>query len=180
MPLVLDGSLGITTNTGTVISATTIGVGGATPSTSGAGITFPATQSASTDANTLDDYEEGTWTPVVFGTSVSGTGTYNSQIGTYTKVGRAVTINGFVWVTAHTGSGSMRISGLPFTATDPTPMVLAETGNLTLSANNIPQMETINASTFLAFIQTPVGGGGDAGVPIDTAFYTRFSGTYMV
>jgi hypothetical protein len=41
---------------------TTIGVGDATPSASGSGITFPATQSASTNANTLDDYEEGTWT----------------------------------------------------------------------------------------------------------------------
>jgi hypothetical protein len=40
-----------------------IGVGGATPSTGGKGITFPATQSASADANTLDDYEAGTWTP---------------------------------------------------------------------------------------------------------------------
>jgi hypothetical protein len=40
-----------------------IGIGGATPSASGTGITFPATASASTDANTLDDYEEGTWTP---------------------------------------------------------------------------------------------------------------------
>ena len=49
------------TTTGKV--GTTLGVGAATPSASGAGITFPATQSASTDANTLDDYEEGTWTP---------------------------------------------------------------------------------------------------------------------
>ena len=38
--------------------ATTIGVGGATPAASGSGISFPATQSASSDANTLDDYEE--------------------------------------------------------------------------------------------------------------------------
>jgi hypothetical protein len=43
--------------------ATTIGVGGATAAASGAGITFPATISASSNANTLDDYEEGTWTP---------------------------------------------------------------------------------------------------------------------
>jgi hypothetical protein len=39
-----------------------IGIGGATPTASGTGITFPATASASTNANTLDDYEEGTWT----------------------------------------------------------------------------------------------------------------------
>ena len=63
MSVVIDGSSGITTNSGTLISASTIGVGGTTPSASGAGISFPATQSTSTDANTLDDYEEGTWTP---------------------------------------------------------------------------------------------------------------------
>jgi len=64
-----------------------IGVGGATPTTSGTGITFPATQSASTNANTLDDYEEGTWTP-----SIGGNATYTTQVGFYTKIGRQVTI----------------------------------------------------------------------------------------
>jgi len=53
----------------------------------GTGITFPATQSASTNANTLDDYEEGTWTP-----NVGGTSTYSYQLGKYTKIGNLVTI----------------------------------------------------------------------------------------
>ena len=69
MSIVLDGTTGITTPTEKVV--TTIGVGNATPSASGAGITFPATQSASTDANTLDDYEEGTWTPTIAASSGS-------------------------------------------------------------------------------------------------------------
>jgi hypothetical protein len=86
MAVVINGTSGITGNTGTLISATTIGVGGATPSASGAGITFPATQSASSNANTLDDYEEGTWTPVVGGVSLTGKGRY-------TKVGRLVSIS---------------------------------------------------------------------------------------
>jgi hypothetical protein len=47
-----------------------IGLGGATPTTSGTGITFPATASASTNANTLDDYEEGTWTPEYGGSTL--------------------------------------------------------------------------------------------------------------
>jgi len=94
----------------TPVASTTIGVGGATASASGAGITFPATQSASTDANTLDDYEEGTWTP-----SLGGTTTYGSQSGTYTKVGRLVFIRGILVITA-IGTGSTTvISGLPFT-----------------------------------------------------------------
>ena len=72
------------------VVGTTIGVGNATPSASGAGITFPATQSASTDANTLDDYEEGTWTPNQ-GAGLTVVGAFSST-GTYTKVGRVVTV----------------------------------------------------------------------------------------
>jgi hypothetical protein len=117
MAVVINGTSGITGNTGTLISATTIGVGGATPSASGAGITFPATQSASTDANTLDDYEEGTWTPAVRGAGTNGTYTPTTADGTYTKVGRLVTasfrILGFS--TASGGTGYMQITGVPFT-----------------------------------------------------------------
>ena len=89
MPITLDGTNGVTTNSGTLISASTIGVGGATPSTSGAGITFPATQSASTDANTLDDYEEGSWTPNVYHSS-SNNSSWSEKLGTYRKVGSIV------------------------------------------------------------------------------------------
>ena len=62
-----------------------IGVGNTTPSSSGAGITFPATDSPSTDANTLDDYEEGTYTPTFTSMTVnSGSAVY---FGKYTKIG---------------------------------------------------------------------------------------------
>ena len=87
-----------------------IGLGDTNASTTGTGITFPATQSASSDANTLDDYEEGTWTP-----SLGGTATYSQQSGRYTKVGRIVTIS-FDIAIGTLGTGSVgSISGLPFT-----------------------------------------------------------------
>ena len=57
-------------------------------------INFPATQNASTDANTLDDYEEGTWTPVAL--TDSGSFSTTSVAGTYVKIGRQVTVNGFI------------------------------------------------------------------------------------
>jgi hypothetical protein len=95
----------------------TVSVGNATPSTSGAGITFPATQSASSDANTLDDYEEGTWTP-----SVGGTATYSSRTGTYTKIGRQVTAWFDVTILL-IGTGGGSLSGLPFTNTSSLPGV---------------------------------------------------------
>ena len=51
-------------------------------------IKFAATQSASGDANCLDDYEEGTWTPNQ-GAGLTVVGTFASS-GSYTKVGRMV------------------------------------------------------------------------------------------
>jgi hypothetical protein len=95
-------------------SVNSISVGNATPTTSGAGITFPATQSASTDANTLDDYEEGTWTPA---TSTSGY-TISSSSGEYTKIGRAVFLRFTLVFSAVNGSSNstLQISGLPFTS----------------------------------------------------------------
>jgi hypothetical protein len=93
-------------------SKTTISVGDATPSLSGAGITFPASQSASSDANTLDDYEEGTWTP----TDASGAGlsiTFNNA--RYTKIGRLVYVSVSTIEYPTTASAvSAVIGGLPF------------------------------------------------------------------
>jgi hypothetical protein len=101
----------------TPIIATTMGVGGATPSGSGSGITFPATQSASSDVNTLDDYEEGTFTPTLAGGSVNPTGvTYSTQSGKYTKIGNVVTIFIYIAFTTYTGgAGTVQLQGLPFT-----------------------------------------------------------------
>ena len=105
--LVLNGS-------GNLKANATISVGNATPSTSGAGITFPATQSASSDANTLDDYEEGTWTGTL--TASTAPTTPPTATGTYTKIGRVVTVSIiFEAVNTTGGSGTMYIAGLPFT-----------------------------------------------------------------
>ena len=78
-------------------------------------IQFPATAVSSANANNLDDYEEGTWTPVVFAGSINGAG--KVYTGKYTKIGRAVTItfnatatDNNLEVTSYVG-----FSGLPFT-----------------------------------------------------------------
>jgi hypothetical protein len=89
-----------------------IGVGGATPSTSGSGITFPASQSASSNANTLDDYEEGTWTPTISG-GYTGV-TYAAQHGWYTKAGRFVNISARIQFSGTANASAFSIIGLPF------------------------------------------------------------------
>lgn len=135
------GGTGIATPSGTtgsvsskiVLSGTptfdsTLGVGGATAAASGSGVTFPSTQSASTDVNTLDDYEEGDWTP-----SVGGNATYTSRSGNYTKIGDRVLFFGTLVINVlGTGSSSV-ISGLPFTAGVADSVYIGYFANLALS-----------------------------------------------
>jgi len=110
------------------------------------GITFPATAVAATDANTLDDYEEGTWTP-----SVGGTATYTAQTGTYTRIGRQVTLI-FDMTILLLGTGSnFTITGLPFSAASMTAGSISYFGALATSVTFLSiQLDTSN----LRFIST--------------------------
>jgi hypothetical protein len=84
--------------------------------TANGGIKFPATQVASGDANTLDDYEEGTWTPTVVSTG-GGTPTYNAlNVGAYTKIGRQVNLQFVVFLDSKgtLNAGTVSIGNLPF------------------------------------------------------------------
>lgn len=61
--------------------------------------------------------ETGTWIPTVYGETIAGIGTYGGGLaGQYTKIGDLVFVSAFIGLTAHTGSGNMRIGGLPFVA----------------------------------------------------------------
>jgi hypothetical protein len=93
-----------------------MGVGGATPSGSGSGITFPATQSASSDANTLDDYEEGTWSPgIAFGGNAVGVTYTSNRYGRYTKIGeRVIATCYFALSSKGSSTGGVSFTGLPF------------------------------------------------------------------
>jgi hypothetical protein len=86
---------------------------GGNTSANGIGVTFPATQSASTDANTLDDYEEGTFTPTV--TAASGSNGGLTSTGVYTKIGRFVyVVMNIIGISKGTLSGQINVGGLPF------------------------------------------------------------------
>jgi len=70
-------------------------------------------------ANALDDYEEGTWTPIWQGLTSNGSTSWATQIGSYTKVGRLVVARfyfGGTWSGNY--GGGVIINGLPFTAND--------------------------------------------------------------
>ena len=101
-----------------VNSTGTVTLQGGNTSSNGIGISFPATQSASTDANTLDDYEEGIWTPNLESTGTAPTvSSYTNRTGSYTKVGNLVTASCFIRATISSiGTGYPVVTGLPFAA----------------------------------------------------------------
>ena len=77
-------------------------------------VAFPATQSASSDANTLDDYEEGTFTVTLIGNTTAGDYTFTGQ-NTYTKIGQLVTVQVEGTITVNSsGSGYIKMTSLPF------------------------------------------------------------------
>ena len=84
--------------------------------TAGKGIVLGAT--SNTAANTLDDYEEGTFTPTC---ESGGFNNWSTNVARYTKIGRLVNVS---WEESFSGTGDgsvLRIGGLPFVADDWTP-----------------------------------------------------------
>ena len=118
-------TLTLPTTSGTVLTTaasqtlTTPNIVGPLTLTSG-GITFNANPGGGTQA-TLNDYETGTWTPVL----VPGTGTITSSTvyGSYTKVGKLVTLNFQAQITGGTVTSMGSITGLPFTCSSTAPAV---------------------------------------------------------
>jgi hypothetical protein len=160
----------------------------------GIGITFPATQSASSNANTLDDYEEGTFTPAITSASGSfGSVTYNTgnNLGYYTKVGRFVHVVGLVHVSSYTtgtASGAMRIS-LPFTNANssqnapPNPVMQYGGNGYTPSAltANVSARAEQGAAYFQLGVDNNVGYSDEAIGAFSTGgFLFRFNITYFV
>ena len=84
-------------------------------STAGKGVCLGVT--SNTDANTLEDYEEGTWTPVLGGSGGQSGQSYSTQLGVYTKIGRIVHCSAYINLsTKGTITTTLQLSGLPFTA----------------------------------------------------------------
>lgn len=109
------GNTAFTSTSGFTFDGTTLAIPGQ--------LAFPATQVPSSNANTLDDYEEGTFSPTVHGTSGSGV-TYTTQSGAYIKVGRMVYFILDVVVSGlGTAAGVLSIGGLPFTVSNATAVV---------------------------------------------------------
>jgi hypothetical protein len=163
------GISGVTTDGTRMTASTTIGVGGATPSTSGSGITFPATQSPSTNANTLDDYEEGTYTPLMTFGGASVGQTVQGATGWYTKVGRLVNFHHYLSLTNKgTSTGTAVITGLPFNMDAYGAAVCGYTSGITYTGTLAPLVDGTSIYMYKS-------SSGNASATItDAAFDTAF------
>lgn len=125
---------------------------------------------ASANANCLDDYEEGTWTPSVGG----GSGTaYSTQQGWYTKVGNLVTVGFEIELnTKGTITGGAAIAGLPFTSGS---APVRTSGALSVAASTgsyVSQGLFVDASSTQISIYTKTAASTATSQPTGTAFYT--------
>lgn len=129
-------------SSGNVTLQKNISVGGAAPTTVGTGVTFPGAQSASSNGNTLDDYEEGTYVPVTSaGIVFVGTAT---KTGFYTKIGNLVTATFYLQgVTSVTPAAASTVS-LPFIAT---PNGIGHSTNFGGTTAPVGLLAVINTST---------------------------------
>ncbi len=161
-------TLTLPATSGTVVTKDTNGI------ISVNGVQFPATQSASADANTLDDYEEGTWTP-----SLGGTATYNGRSARYTKIGNIV--NAFCLVNVNLiGTGSTTsISGLPFVSAGRS---LGSMGFFAVLSQNVVFLSPIADGSSVGFIGTTAATSTvtDGIAIFQNSAYVIFSVTYFV
>ena len=174
--LYVDTSGNVTVSTGNVVMAT-----------SGKGIDFSATASGSgtMTSELLNDYEEGTWTPVLGGDGGTSGQTYSLQVGRYTKVGRQVICSFEATLTAvGTVTGNAIISGLPFSSvatsnnTDGGTTTIGFANNL--ATNQIFITGYLNGIGAYSFITGTAAAGTSIGNITATNIFgntTRLSGT---
>jgi hypothetical protein len=166
----------------------TLSTGNLIIGTSGKGIDFSATPGTGT-SELLNDYEEGAWVPVLtFGTPGDLAVTYSTQVGSYTRIGRQVTVICAITTSAFThttASGNLNITGLPFAATNVSGLLVNGTcsaAGWTKSCEWITPQLGANTSTI--YFQASLSGGAlanltTADVPTATQQIWRLTLTYF-
>ena len=139
------------------------------------------TQDISTNTFTSDGYVEGTFTPVLVGTSTAGVGTYTVQLGRYTRIGNRCFFNIQMTWTAHTGTGNMRLQGFPFTSdstanNNGTFVILSN--NVTYGAGQLSGWMVTGGTTFNVVLMA--SGSAYSSVAMDVAGNWIITGSYEI
>ena len=135
-------------------------------------------------ANKLEDYEEGTWTPVLRGYTTAGTSSVGTTVGTYTKIGDVVHIEIRIEnITLSGAAGQLLITGLPFAAKTPSYAIFAGpmTHNFNFSTDRNQSLYTQNNSTQISGIESINASSWTLwSITNSSGLYLNASGTYKV
>jgi hypothetical protein len=143
-------------------------------------IVFPATQNASSDANTLDDYEEGTWTPTLSAIGSAPSVTHVFRAGVYVKIGRQVTLYARIqWSAFSGGSGSVIVQGLPFTGSNDSDETGGAVG-LALSWNTTPQQVQVDGASTNVYVMRNTANSNSQVADVGATGYLFFTINYLV
>ena len=146
---------GTSTNTGLITASSGVAIGG------------------TGSANTLDDYEEGTFTP-----SVGGNATYTSQIGKYIKIGRSVTIKLEMQINVLGTGSTSTVTGIPFAADTEAPLAVAKATNTSAAYGSI-QARIAGATLYYMTRQGNVSSQGTNTAIHGNNFLIQVSGSYV-
>ena len=138
---------------------------------------------SATASNLLSDYEEGTFTPTIEGSSTAGTASYSTQVGKYTKIGNMVTIQIQLSYSSGNGSGTaMYVKGLPFTSSSSLiqSLAIAFTSNISIPSSRFVRANIGTNSDFIRLFTSEVGGGAANDLAYDGAGDIAIGGTYFV
>lgn len=93
----------------------------------------------------INGYEQGTWTPTLYGATTAGTTTYTNQLGVYTKIGNAIFFIFRLVYSNATGTGEARMGGFPFSPLDISGQSARYPINLSYSGVTLPSGKTLSA-----------------------------------
>ncbi len=147
-------------------------------------LAFPATPNPSTDSHTLDDYQEGTWTPALnFGGAATGIA-YATAAGRYTKIGRKVSVSGNFTLTSKGMSfGAATIAGLPFASANdgiPSAVTVGHAAGMSFVTGAVIATIAPNASQLTLYHSANGSAGALTNTNFSNATTMTFSATYDV
>lgn len=147
---------------------------------------MPTTNSCNivqTPNNSFTQYVEGTWTPTVSGSTTAGAGTYTVQVGRYTRIGNMVNVFVSLTWTAHTGTGNLVLTALPFTIrniTNYTPLLNTYTAGLNYPTGTITLYAVGTANTTQAPLLNTRDNNTNLAAAMDTAASLTVQGWYLI
>lgn len=125
-----------------------------------------------------DTSEEGTFTPRIYGSTTAGVGTYSSQVGTYERLGNQIHFNIYLGTTAHTGTGTIRIDGLPYVPSlNYNAVTIGYISNFTFTGNVVAYADNVGVIYLTAHTS---GAATPSGITMDPSIVIVLSGTYRI